>query len=237
MRTDEDARVGSPRPRSRLPALGVAARRAGLRLVVVPRGPLNLRHRLERSAIRVNLGTVRPSPCFDPKGCPAADPLPDRIAFMPGRTEWTLRCLSVLPGFVIEIEDARLNAIRLDCGDRSAANAPLPPLRYEHDPVARDLARAAIAMPSAGSPGHLGPDAKTIDGIAESIVSRLVRRRGGRALAHGGLAQRGCARPSATGTRNRSHRAQLSPRDPRGRDDRAGSHIAYLLRRGVPSCP
>lgn len=160
----------------RIPAMPQEADLGGIRLIVLPPGPCDIRQKMAANVFDVNLGQTPHRLALNSDKMKTDMIGPETIAIYPTATEFRLQVNNPLPGCILEVDDGTLadwlEASELDCGSLEQG------MVYRRDAVGAGLGRSVIQylMGLACSDVTLGR--LTLEALALGIAARGMARLG-----------------------------------------------------------
>ncbi|MEJ6393832.1 AraC family transcriptional regulator [Gymnodinialimonas sp. 2305UL16-5] len=145
-----------------------------MRLLLLPPGTCDIKHRLSMNTFDVNLAHTPHEMALNSDRYDRLVAKSEVIGFFPADTDIRLRVTNTLPGCVLEVDDATLNKWT------EVAEAPMVWREnvhgYRTDRVAADLARAAIQYLMHAARSKVPADRLTVEAIALAIAARGIAR-------------------------------------------------------------
>ncbi len=161
-------------PLTRAPDCSCEIETGGVRLVILPPGDIDATMNLRRSAIAMNVGTVRQWIGINSDRKVERFLAPSTMVYWPKGTSFTLIATRDAPSCILEIDDG---AMMSWFDDAEIADQPRQQFRiHKPDPFATALSRSAIAYLMRSSQKHSKVDNLTVEAYALGITSRMFAR-------------------------------------------------------------
>lgn len=159
-------------PVSRMPQLPHQISTPGIRLMLLPPGPVDLRARLDANLIDLNFSAASHKIAVNSDRMATFEVPPQSIAFWPKDTDVRLRVENSLPGCCIEVDDDKLTDLfdAVDVADDKRSNFRV----YEPDVIAADVGRIAMRHLLADHRGTGFGDPLTAEALALTIATRMI---------------------------------------------------------------
>lgn len=162
------------KPDPRMPQMPREASLGDMRLILLPPGTCDLRHRLSVNTFDVNLGQTPHEMALNSDRYARSIAQSETIGFFPTGTEIGLRVNNSLPGCVLEVNDGTLDRWMETAGVQKTWRDNS--YDYRKDSVAADLARTGMRYLTGLAPGQLATDRLTLEAIALGIAARGIAR-------------------------------------------------------------
>ena len=146
-----------------------------MRFVLLPPGPLTVRHRATVSLIDINLNPVEHRMAVNSDVATTASVPADSIAFWPKGGDYFLETTNFLPGLVVEVSpDYWEESMHRAFGPNAAVRLDF--LNYKRDPIAAELGQAGIRLLMADYREEEPTDRLVLEGIGLGLIARIAER-------------------------------------------------------------
>ncbi|MDX8355198.1 AraC family transcriptional regulator [Cognatiyoonia sp. IB215182] len=142
----------------------------GVRLILLPPGRVNIRHKLAFNIFDVNLASVQHNMAWNSDTPEDVHIRGESLAVIPTGTDFSLEVENPLPGCVLEVDDPTLHDW-MEAGELSVLY-PEKCLRYRPDGVAAELGRSAIRHLMRAARSNVPTDRLTVEALALGIAAR-----------------------------------------------------------------
>ncbi|MBM7070370.1 AraC family transcriptional regulator [Actibacterium sp. 188UL27-1] len=158
------------RPDNRVPPMAHETDLGGMRLMLLPPGKCDLKHKIGFNTFDINLGSAAHDLALNSDKLETLRATPESIFYAPKGTELRLHVDNPLPGCVLEVRDdvmaAWMEAAEIPYATRDR------PIVWRKDDVAADIGRSAIRHLMRAARSVASTDKLTVEALALGIATR-----------------------------------------------------------------